>query len=151
MEACPECGAATEVYSRITGYYRAVQNWNPGKQQEFSERLTYRIEDEKLQHGLEESAPEAAKVEIPEVASEPVKEELLLFTTKTCPNCKLAKEFLSGMDYRVVDAEENAKLTVKYGVMQAPTLVVLRGDSVEKYTNASNIRRFVSEKKQAQD
>ncbi|MCQ2422463.1 MAG: ribonucleoside triphosphate reductase [Lachnospiraceae bacterium] len=151
VEACPECGAATEVYSRITGYYRAVQNWNPGKQQEFSERLTYRIEDEKLQHGLEESAPEAAKVDIPEAASEPVKEELLLFTTKTCPNCKLAKEFLSGMDYRVVDAEENAKLTVKYGVMQAPTLVVLRGDSVEKYTNASNIRRFVSEKKQAQD
>ena len=58
---------------------------------------------------------------------------------------KKMKEFLSGMNYRVIDAEENAKLTMKYGVMQAPTLVVLKGDNVEKYTNASNIRRFVNE------
>ncbi|MCX7881613.1 MAG: anaerobic ribonucleoside-triphosphate reductase [Brevinematales bacterium] len=31
----------TEVYSRVVGYYRPVQNWNVGKRQEFSERLTY--------------------------------------------------------------------------------------------------------------
>ncbi|NPV38449.1 hypothetical protein BREVNS_0269 [Brevinematales bacterium NS] len=31
----------TEVYSRVVGYYRPVQNWNVGKKQEFSERLTY--------------------------------------------------------------------------------------------------------------
>ena len=153
VDKCPECGAPTEIYSRITGYYRAVQNWNPGKQQEFKERLEYVIEDSKLNHGIEsaDAKEEAVERSIPEPAAEiPVVNEngeLLLFTTKTCPNCKLAKEFLSGMDYKVIDAEENAKLTMKYGVMQAPTLVVLKGENVEKYTNASNIRRFVNESK----
>ena len=153
VDKCPECGAPTEIYSRITGYYRAVQNWNPGKQQEFKERLEYVIDDGKLNHGIEsaEEAQEVVERSMPEPEPAPeipvVNEngELLLFTTKTCPNCKLAKEFLSGMDYKVVDAEENAKLTMKYGVMQAPTLVVLKGENVEKYTNASNIRRFVNE------
>jgi len=146
VDKCPECGAPTEVYSRITGYYRAVQNWNPGKQQEFEERLEYVIDPAKLNHGIESESSTPVNVEktMP-VVDEAPKDELLLFTTKTCPNCKLAKEFLSGMNYRVVDAEENAKLTMKYGVMQAPTLVVLKGDNVEKYTNASNIRRFVNE------
>ena len=147
VDKCPECGAPTEIYSRITGYYRAVQNWNPGKQQEFKERLEYVIDTDNLNRGIEaEAAPKQEEPEIvPEVPVVNENGELLLFTTKTCPNCKLAKEFLAGMDYRVIDAEENAKLTMKYGVMQAPTLVVLKGENVEKYTNASNIRRFVSE------
>ncbi|HIZ59986.1 MAG TPA: ribonucleoside triphosphate reductase, partial [Candidatus Dorea faecipullorum] len=38
---CPECGNVTEVYSRITGYYRPVQNWNDGKAQEFKDRKVY--------------------------------------------------------------------------------------------------------------
>ena len=146
VDKCPECGAPTEIYSRITGYYRAVQNWNPGKQQEFSERLEYVIDTDNLNRGIEaEAAAKQEEAEVPEVPVVNENGELLLFTTKTCPNCKLAKEFLAGMDYRVIDAEENAKLTMKYGVMQAPTLVVLKGENVEKYTNASNIRRFVSE------
>ena len=41
---CPTCGAKTEVYSRITGYYRPVQNWNDGKLQEFKNRTEYDIE-----------------------------------------------------------------------------------------------------------
>ena len=109
--------------------------------------MEYVIDPAKLNRGIESessSAPVEVERTMP-VVDEAPQDELLLFTTKTCPNCKLAKEFLSGMNYRVVDAEENAKLTMKYGVMQAPTLVVLKGDNVEKYTNASNIRRFVNE------
>ena len=41
---CPHCGATTEVYSRITGYYRPVQNWNDGKSEEFKERKVYKID-----------------------------------------------------------------------------------------------------------
>lgn len=41
--ACPTCGKPTEVYSRITGYYRSINNWNIGKQEEFRERKTYDI------------------------------------------------------------------------------------------------------------
>ncbi len=39
---CPVCGGKSEVYSRITGYYRPVQNWNDGKSQEFKDRKVYR-------------------------------------------------------------------------------------------------------------
>jgi anaerobic ribonucleoside-triphosphate reductase len=34
-----------EVYSRIVGYLRPVQNWNKGKRQEFNERQTYRVKE----------------------------------------------------------------------------------------------------------
>ncbi|GBR74106.1 hypothetical protein NO1_1336 [Candidatus Termititenax aidoneus] len=37
------CGKATEVYSRIVGYFRPVSNWNKGKQQEFEDRKTYEV------------------------------------------------------------------------------------------------------------
>ena len=41
QRTCPKCGKPTELYSRITGYYRPVQNWNDGKIQEFADRKTY--------------------------------------------------------------------------------------------------------------
>src|SRR5699024_5805820 len=40
---CPICGKNAEVYSRITGYYRPVQNWNDGKTQEFKDRKLYDV------------------------------------------------------------------------------------------------------------
>ena len=40
---CPGCGEKTEVFSRITGYYRPIDNWNEGKLQEFKDRIPYRI------------------------------------------------------------------------------------------------------------
>ena len=46
------------------------------------------------------------------------------------------------MDYTIVDAEDNYDLAVQYGVMQAPTLVIVSGQSQQKYVNASNIRRY---------
>ena len=36
------CGKTCEVYSRIVGYFRPVHNWNLGKREEFSDRLTYK-------------------------------------------------------------------------------------------------------------
>ena len=47
---CPHCGQKTEVYSRITGYYRPVQNWNDGKAQEFKDRKVYNIGRSHLTH-----------------------------------------------------------------------------------------------------
>ena len=47
---CPHCGQKTEVYSRITGYYRPVQNWNDGKAQEFKDRKVYDIGRSRLTH-----------------------------------------------------------------------------------------------------
>ncbi len=123
---CPHCGKDTEVYSRITGYYRPVQNWNEGKSEEFKERKTYDIKHSMLTRGMGEE------------------DELLLFTTKTCPNCRIAKAALdkSGIKYRVVDAEENPQLAKKYGIMQAPTLVSIKNKDVSVIPGASAIRSF---------
>ena len=139
---CPHCGAPTEIYSRITGYYRPVQNWNDGKLQEYANRTEYDIEHSELKR------PVSAVVTLSDYASE-VKvsvntptEVRYLFTTKTCPNCKLAKEYLKGVSYIPIDAEENMELATKYGIMQAPTLVVVSGEEYTKYVNAGNIKRY---------
>lgn len=140
---CPHCGKATEVYSRITGYYRPVQNWNDGKLQEYANRTEYDTAASRLKR------PAASAMELPEPdrqadgkAGKPENIKYL-FTTKTCPNCKLAKEYLRGEQYVAVDAEENMELAYQYGVMQAPTLVVVNGEDFSKYVNISNICKYV--------
>ena len=158
QDRCPHCGEATEVYSRITGYYRPVQNWNAGKTQEFKDRRLYDIPHSKLKRngqvivdGASCCDTEAAQT-IVEKATEAAKQanesgrKLLLFATKTCPNCRMAKTILdnAGIKYEVVDAEENPELTMKYGVKQAPTLIVVEGPAVQKIVNASNIKRYVT-------
>lgn len=126
---CPKCGKPTEVYSRITGYYRPVQNWNTGKAQEFKERETYDFDEASrakvngpathdVQNGKGDSKTDAP------VGS--CSSENLLFTTKTCPNCPMAKAALDrkGIAYKAVDAQENADLAAQYGVMSVPVMFV---------------------------
>ncbi len=147
VKVCPHCGETTEVYSRITGYYRPIANWNDGKSQEYKNRVVYDINRSSLKrpvstvvtlHDVEDGVAEV-EVNAPE-------NEMYLFTTKTCPNCKLAKEYLKNEKYSLIDAEENMELAGKYGIMQAPTLVVLNGDGFKKYVNASNIKKFAEER-----
>ena len=147
QKICPHCGKVTEVYSRITGYYRPVQNWNDGKLQEYKNRTEYDIENSVLKHSMvvtvsEKDGEKDVQIETPD-------EVKYLFTTKTCPNCSLAKELLKDTAYVLIDAEENMELTREYGVMQAPTLVVAGKDTVKKYVNVSNITKYVEESKAA--
>ena len=142
VKICPHCGALTEVYSRITGYYRPVQNWNDGKLQEYANRTEYDIENSKLKSKTDMNVAEDAETDM---ACEQSAAVNYLFTTKTCPNCKLAKEYLKDVDYVVIDAEENMDMAVKYGVMQAPTLVTVNGDQYKKFVNASNIKKYVDQ------
>ena len=139
---CPYCGKETEVYSRITGYYRPVKNWNDGKTQEFKDRKVYDLSHSHFHAYFQTEADGAVEKTVAENVSEaPVK---LLFTTSTCPNCAIAKKALEDahMEYKVVDAEEHKDLAKKYKIMSAPTLVVIKEDGVEKLTNASNIRKY---------
>ena len=138
---CPKCGARTEVYSRITGYYRPIQNWNDGKSEEFLNRKTYNIKTSKLTHGIKEEACEEEKQQ--------TLNETLLFGTKTCPNCKMAKMLLekAGMPYKWVDAEENIELTNSFGVKKAPTLLVPEDGEIKVFENASNIKGYIESKK----
>ena len=146
---CPTCGKTCEVWSRITGYYRPVQNWNDGKVQEFKDRKLYDVENSRLEGRClcdRESADTApAKTDAAPAASDET--ELLLFTTKTCPNCKIAKNELekAGIAYQTMDVSEHLDLVSQYGIQQAPTLIVRHGDQVEKLVNASVIKKFAAE------
>ncbi len=135
---CPTCGEKAEVYSRITGYYRPVQNWNEGKTQEYRNRKLYEPEHSKM-NKVKKNIVTISK---DKVVIRPAEDVKYLFTTKTCPNCKAAKEYLKKEKYQLIDAEENAELAEKYGVMQAPTLVVVENGAARKYVNASNIKRY---------
>jgi anaerobic ribonucleoside-triphosphate reductase len=134
---CPICGKKAEIYSRITGYYRPVQNWNEGKTQEYKNRTTYDPVRSVLKKGAAMENRDKAPVNKGEIPA-----GTYLFTTKTCPNCRMAKQFLQNMEYEVVDAEENVELATRFGIMQAPTLVIIKNDQIQKITNASEIRKF---------
>ncbi len=150
QKACPKCGKVTEVYSRITGYYRPVQNWNDGKLQEYKNRTEYKMGSTVRVRAAEKAADSVPNKKAREMNRMLVQEKRVsggskdtyLFTTKTCPNCSLAKEYLKDVDYTIIDAEENMELAVRYGVMQAPTLVIVAGQSEQKYVNVSNIRKY---------
>ena len=142
---CPKCGKKAEVYSRITGYYRPVQNWNDGKTQEYKNRKLYDIDNSCLKK-VHSSIVTVSRDDVEIKHMEGVK---YLFTTKTCPNCRMAKEMLKGEAVQIIDAEENPELVKKYGIMQAPTLVIVDGARTKKYVNASNIKKYVDTAKEA--
>ena len=139
---CPECGEEAEVYSRITGYYRPVKNWNDGKTQEYKDRKVYDIG----KSILKKSASDTVKSDVIVGADAPVAETRnILFATATCPNCKIACAFLdkAGFPYEKLLAEENADLATQFGIKQAPTLVIIKDGVVEKYTGVSDIKKFL--------
>ncbi|MBR2455091.1 MAG: ribonucleoside triphosphate reductase [Clostridia bacterium] len=137
---CPECGEEAEVYSRITGYYRPVKNWNDGKAQEYKDRKVYNIAESTEPHNTpvaEACACEDVKVE--------AEDKIILFATRTCPNCKMAVQFLNkaGIAFEEIFADENAEMATKFEIRQAPTLVVIKGGVAEKIVNLSNIKGFI--------
>ena len=196
---CPECGEAAEVYSRITGYYRPVQNWNDGKAEEYRERKLYdvlnstlkqnnhqsaeasisssemmsagtaqsealkssdaikpsdlyanateEVSSTKVLGSIEAAAKSAEVVQMMQEVAAAAENAAYLFTTKTCPNCHLAKTMLDevGIDYQVVSAEDNRDLVRTFGVMQAPTLVIVKGGTISRYANASSIKKYVED------
>ena len=139
--SCPECKSRTEVYSRITGYYRPVQNWNDGKAQEYKDRLVYNIETSKLtRNGVAE-----AKVEVSCACEAKANDGVYLFTTATCPNCKIACTLLdkAGVKYEKLLANENAEMATELGIKTAPTLVVIEKGNATKYAGVSDIKKYI--------
>ena len=141
---CPICGKETEVYSRITGYYRPVKNWNAGKSEEFKMRKTYDVSGECGENKQKEAKAKVSEEEKGEEAL--ALKEPLLFTSPTCPNCKMAKMILdkAGFRYRNVDAIANKDMAIAYGIKQAPTLLVPDGNSYKAYENASLIKGYLA-------
>ncbi|MDD2214016.1 MAG: ribonucleoside triphosphate reductase [Oscillospiraceae bacterium] len=160
---CPHCGQPAEVYSRITGYYRPVKNWNDGKLQEFKDRQLYAVQTDSLPDPVQaavKTAAENAAGAKPMAAAGPATgkregkgqtrgqsqpEERLLFTTATCVNCRLAKQALTqaGLSYRLMDAAEHPELVEKFGILQAPTLVTVRGQQAHKYAGVPQVQAYI--------
>ncbi|MCQ2795907.1 MAG: ribonucleoside triphosphate reductase [Bacilli bacterium] len=146
---CPKCHKKTEVYSRITGYYRPVQNWNAGKVAEFNNRKTYDLPNSKLTHVGPLKESDRAFKSVVSKANQPLK-ELLLFTSPTCPNCKMAKMMLdkANVKYKNIDALSNKEETTAMGVQKAPTLLVPnKAGGYDRYDNASLIKKYIEDNK----
>ncbi|MEA4966372.1 MAG: ribonucleoside triphosphate reductase [Oscillospiraceae bacterium] len=142
---CPHCGEKTEVYSRITGYYRPVQNWNDGKVQEFKQRKVYDLglSHEPAPHAVAE-APKTAPVE---AQAAPKAERVILFARATCPNCRIAEGQLqkAGLGFEKLIAEEHLDRVREYGVKGAPTLVVEHDGGIQKYYGVPEIKKYLAQ------
>lgn len=144
---CPDCKANTEVYSRITGYYRPVQNWNDGKIQEFKERKLYDIKNDIIYYDSKEKTKTKTMLNKEEKVS--LKNyKTLLFGTKTCPNCKIATKILDkfGIDYEKIYVEDNLELAKQYNIKQVPALILTNdlNEVCEKFVNINNIKQFIN-------
>ena len=148
QHVCPICGKEAEVYSRITGYYRPVKNWNDGKTQEFKDRKVYDINHSHLRRAGRAGSQVTVDSNPAQKADS---DELLLFTTRTCPNCRQAISLLdkAGISYRKVVAEESPDLTTRYGVRQAPTLVYEDQGQAVKLTGVGAIKKFADQNRAA--
>ena len=129
---CPKCHEKTEVWSRITGYYRPVQNWNIGKTKEFDDRQEYDM-------GYHEN-----EVQETSYKTDNHENSVLLFSTRTCPNCKTAKKLLHEHDveYQEIDCQMNEELVAKYAIMTVPTLIINKEETVVKLDNLSSIIEY---------
>ncbi|MBQ2054130.1 MAG: ribonucleoside triphosphate reductase, partial [Eubacterium sp.] len=138
---CPDCGEKTEVYSRITGYYRPIQNWNDGKTQEYMDRREYDIMVSRLTHNgpqpIKYASPEAVhtnenatlassknEAEAP-VASAPVSDKPVMYVKDHCPKCKGAEQRfkLAKVDYEEVNCSDNMDIARELGIQQTPTII----------------------------
>ena len=150
---CPKCGKDTEVWSRITGYYRPVQNWNDGKVQEFKDRKEYNIGHSHFTGGIHRheaccgDGTVAHGIQPEEVGTISAAHTAQLFTRTTCPNCRVAEKMLdkAGFAYENLTAEEHPELCREYGIKGAPTLVLSDGVHFEKYYGVAEIKKLLAE------
>ena len=150
---CPKCGKDTEVWSRITGYYRPVQNWNDGKVQEFKDRKEYNIGHSHFTGGIHRheaccgDGTVAHGMQPEEVGTVSAVHTAQLFTRTTCPNCRVAEKMLdkAGFAYENLTAEEHPDLCREYGIKGAPTLVLSDGVHFEKYYGVAEIKKLLAE------
>lgn len=146
------CGKETQVFSRISGYYRPVKNWNDGKAQEFKERKTYdqqqAIEGEVLGGVKGDTATPETPIQVADEGTLDMDlDGLVLFASKTCPNCKMAKEFMDklGIKYKELMSEENMDLIKALNLRTAPTLIKFeKGTAKDIVASYPGIRKYIA-------
>lgn len=136
VPVCPECGESTEVYSRITGYYRPVKNWNDGKSQEFKDRRVYKISESVFKKPLESNGFKEPS------ATVDINGNIVLVTTKTCPNCVIAEKWLNNanISYNKIYADEHLDFVSKHNIVSAPTIVI----NDKTFTGLSGVQELLN-------
>ena len=121
---CPKCGKKTEVWSRITGYYRPVQNWNDGKVQEFKARKEYKVDTSVLK-ARDVAVDNEAKEEVTEVKVPTGSDKVTIYVQDHCPKCKGAEQRLdmAGIDYRLVNCSEDMSEAQQLNLTETPTII----------------------------
>ena len=134
---CPKCGEETEVYSRITGYYRPVKNWNAGKAQEFKDRNTYKVMNSAPKHDAIR-ASETAKPEVQEphqtvvidepaaaAAVKPAEGIPTMYVKDHCPKCKGAEQRfkIAKVPFETVNCSEHMDIARELNITQTPTII----------------------------
>ncbi|MEM5947980.1 anaerobic ribonucleoside-triphosphate reductase [Spirochaetia bacterium 38H-sp] len=126
-------GRRTEIYTRIVGYYRSLDNWNKGKKEEYKHRKTF----------LPTSIEKDFSIKT---------EEILYFYRQDCPYCPAVKNILAeeNMEYKSVDVDtvEGLALAEKYGIFGTPTVLFLDADKKERAraTSPDTLRNIIEEK-----
>lgn len=138
---CPECDKVTEVYSRITGYYRPVQNWNAGKSQEFKNRKVYI-------HGrmADQPAKMDARTKMETKKTESIKNDesrIILFTAPGCSKCAIAKKLLKGKkNLDIVNVRTDLSRAEKYKIQAIPAVVIENGSEPVILRDLESIRKI---------
>ncbi len=124
-------GTETEVYTRIVGYHRAVDNWNKGKKEEYNERREFRlnlnrIEEKNLSFSNGSKREKEEKVAENNVDSSKIA-FYKIFTSQYCRNCPPVKNFVSKLSIVGEDIDVSTDLGInvsrKYDIMSTPTVI----------------------------
>ena len=91
----------------------------------------------------------AEAVNMVEMETEKGAGTIILFKTPTCPNCRAAAALLdkAGIEYSALNANEERDLVKKFGIKQAPTLVLVNKKGFEKFRGVSNIKGWLMQNK----
>ena len=155
-------GKKTEVYSRIVGYYRSVNNWNKGKKEEYKHRQTFTIDNpavEKLDEKMNVQTKEVPVSDAVVQTSTPFNitindrgeaKTYKLFYSENCPGCPPVKNYLRqlNMDGEEIDAstDEGFAQAIKHQITGTPTVLFLdgRGEIVNKAFNTTQIETAIA-------
>ncbi|MDR0647047.1 MAG: ribonucleoside triphosphate reductase [Puniceicoccales bacterium] len=146
-EFCPQCGKEMEIYSRITGYYRAVSFWNKGKKEEFKARKTYVIGDLNECSSSHKCCSHASDNGfcLSSVLDGAV--DRLFFYSDTCVKCKPLKQFLKEQDFggQWINVSEEVGLEVakQYQIRNLPALVIQKSDGPTVINDTEAIKACV--------
>ena len=139
---CPKCGETTEVWSRITGYYRPISNWNDGKAQEFKDRKEY-IPENSILKAKDKEVFKKTKLEDKIETFDYRPNKVTVFVQDHCPKCKGVSQRLrlNKIDFDTVNCNENVELVEKLGLRETPVIIDTNG---KRYIGPNSANEYLN-------